>query len=42
MGKTKTREVTIGMRNDTEVQVVNGLEEGEEVVTGRANAGSSK
>ncbi len=34
-GETKNREVTIGLRNDTQVQVVQGLEEGEEVVTGR-------
>ncbi|MEL4014271.1 macrolide transporter subunit MacA [Dryocola clanedunensis] len=40
-GETREREITIGMRNDTQVQVATGLTEGEEVVTGRSNAGSA-
>jgi macrolide-specific efflux system membrane fusion protein len=40
-GETREREITIGMRNDTQVQVAMGLEEGEEVVIGRASAGSA-
>jgi len=40
-GETKTREVTIGMRNDTQAQVLKGLEEGEEIVTGKRSEGSS-
>jgi len=39
-GETKTREVTIGMRNDTQAQVLKGLEEGEEIVTGKRSEGS--
>lgn len=39
-GETREREITIGMRNDTQVQVALGLEEGEEVVTGRSSSGS--
>ena len=40
-GETREREITIGMRNDTQVQIATGLTEGEEVVTGRSNAGSA-
>ena len=40
-GETREREVTIGSRNDTQVEVVKGLEEGDEVVTGRAAEGSA-
>ena len=36
-GETREREVTIGARNDTQVEVVKGLEEGDEVVIGRAS-----
>lgn len=32
-GETKQREVIIGARNDTQVQVVKGLDEGDEIVT---------
>ncbi|EOW6741869.1 macrolide transporter subunit MacA [Cronobacter dublinensis] len=35
-GETREREVTIGVRNDTQVEVVKGLDEGDEVVIGRA------
>lgn len=38
-GETKAREVMIGTRNDTQIQVIKGLEEGEEIVTGRLNDG---
>ncbi len=41
-GETREREITIGMRNDTLVQVATGLEEGDEVVTGRVSAGSAQ
>jgi len=40
-GETKVREVTIGTRNDTQVQVLKGLEEGEEVVTGKLGDGGA-
>ena len=40
-GETREREVTIGARNDTQVEVAKGLEEGDEVVTGRAAEGSA-
>ncbi|WP_318357290.1 macrolide transporter subunit MacA [Enterobacter sp.] len=33
-GETREREVTIGARNDTDVEVTKGLEAGDEVVTG--------
>lgn len=39
--QTKLREVTIGARNDTQVQVIKGLEEGEEIVTGRLSNGNA-
>ncbi|MBS0847765.1 macrolide transporter subunit MacA [Citrobacter sp. JGM124] len=41
-GETKVREVTIGTRNDTQVQIIKGLEEGEEVVTGRLSDGGEQ
>jgi len=36
------REVTIGARNDTQVQIIKGLEEGEEVVTGKTTPGAAQ
>lgn len=41
-GEVKAREITIGSRNDTEVEVVKGLEEGDEVVIGEGKAGATK
>lgn len=41
-GETKVREVTIGSRNDTEVQIIKGVEEGDEIVTGQLSDGSRK
>lgn len=41
-GETREREITIGMRNDTQVQVLTGLEEGDEVVIGGIPAGSAQ
>lgn len=41
-GETREREVMIGARNDTDVVVVKGLEEGEEVVTSETLAGAAK
>lgn len=41
-GETREREVTIGERNDTDVVVVKGLEEGEEVVTSEGLPGAAK
>jgi macrolide-specific efflux system membrane fusion protein len=41
-GETREREVAIGMRNDTQVQVATGLEEGEEVVIGKSSGGSAQ
>jgi len=38
-GETREREVTLGARNDTDAEVVKGLEEGDEVVIGQDNAG---
>jgi macrolide-specific efflux system membrane fusion protein len=40
-GETREREVALGARNDTQVEVVKGLEEGDEVVIGRAAEGSA-
>jgi len=40
-GETRDREITIGMRNDTQVQIATGLTEGEEVVIGKSTAGSA-
>ena len=39
-GETREREVVIGARNDTDVVVVKGLEEGEEVVTSETLPGA--
>jgi macrolide-specific efflux system membrane fusion protein len=39
-GETRDREITLGMRNDTQAQVATGLTEGEEVVIGKSTAGS--
>lgn len=41
-GETREREVVIGARNDTDVEIVKGLEEGDEVITGEGNAGVAK
>ena len=41
-GETREREVVIGERNDTDVEIVKGLEEGDEVITGEGNAGAPK
>ncbi|WP_058913072.1 macrolide transporter subunit MacA [Entomohabitans teleogrylli] len=40
-GETREREITIGVRNDTQVEVVNGLAEGDEIVTGPAITGKT-
>ena len=39
---TREREVVIGARNDTDVVVVKGLEEGEEVVISESLPGAAK
>ncbi|HEH9968634.1 TPA: macrolide transporter subunit MacA [Escherichia coli] len=39
-GETREREVTIGARNDTDVEIVKGLEAGDEVVIGEAKPGA--
>ena len=41
-GETREREVVIGARNDTDVVVVKGLEEGEEVVTSESLPGAAQ
>lgn len=41
-GETREREVVIGARNDTDVVVVKGLEEGDEVVTSETLPGAAK
>jgi len=41
-GEVKEREVTIGARNDTDVAVVKGLEEGDEVIVGESRSGTAK
>ncbi len=41
-GETREREVVIGARNDTDVEIVKGLEEGDEVITGEGNPGVAK
>lgn len=41
-GETREREVVIGARNDTDVEIVKGLEEGDEVITGEGNVGAVK
>ena len=41
-GEVKTREVVIGARNDTDVEIAKGLEEGDEVITGEGKAGAGK
>lgn len=41
-GEVKVREVTIGTRNDTDVEVVKGLAEGDEVITGEGKPGAVK
>ena len=41
-GEVKEREVIIGARNDTDVAVVQGLEEGDEVIVGESASGAAK
>jgi macrolide-specific efflux system membrane fusion protein len=41
-GEVKEREVVIGARNDTDVAVVKGLEEGDEVIVGEGASRSGK
>ena len=41
-GETREREVVIGARNDTDVEIVKGLEEGDEVVTSETLPGAAK
>jgi macrolide-specific efflux system membrane fusion protein len=41
-GEVKDREVSIGARNDTEVEITKGLEEGDEVITGEGKPGAAK
>ncbi|MBV8043231.1 macrolide transporter subunit MacA [Pluralibacter sp.] len=41
-GEVKDREVSIGARNDTDVEIVKGLEEGDEVITGESRPGAAK
>lgn len=41
-GETREREVTIGARNDTDVVIEKGLEEGEEVVISESVPGAAK
>ena len=41
-GEVKTREVVIGARNDTDVEIAKGLEEGDEVIIGEGKAGAVK
>ncbi|KNC92820.1 macrolide transporter subunit MacA [Trabulsiella odontotermitis] len=41
-GEVKEREVTIGARNDTDVEITKGLEEGDEVITGEGKPGAAK
>ncbi len=41
-GEVKTREVTIGARNDTDVEITKGLQEGDEVITGESKPGAVK
>jgi len=41
-GETREREVSLGSRNDTDVVVVKGLEEGEEVVISESQPGAAK
>ena len=41
-GETREREVVIGARNDTDVEIVKGLEEGDEVINGEGNPGAAK
>ncbi|KFC09161.1 macrolide-specific efflux protein [Trabulsiella guamensis ATCC 49490] len=41
-GEVKDREVSIGARNDTDVEITKGLEEGDEVITGEGKPGAAK
>jgi macrolide-specific efflux system membrane fusion protein len=41
-GETREREVSLGSRNDTDVVVVKGLEEGDEVVISESQPGAAK
>ncbi|MCX2958594.1 MAG: macrolide transporter subunit MacA, partial [Serratia symbiotica] len=40
-GKEEKREVTIGLRNDIDVQILSGLQLGEEVIISRSGVGDS-
>ncbi|MFS9432993.1 macrolide transporter subunit MacA [Citrobacter sp. C348] len=41
-GETREREVSIGARNDTDVEIVKGLEEGDEVIISEAKPGAAQ
>lgn len=41
-GETREREVSIGARNDTDVEIVKGLEEGDEVIIGEEKSGTGQ
>ena len=41
-GEVKEREVAIGARNDTDVALVQGLDEGDEVIVGESASGAAK
>ncbi|EPR1451816.1 macrolide transporter subunit MacA [Citrobacter koseri] len=41
-GETREREVSIGARNDTDVEIVKGLEEGDEVVISESKTGAAQ
>ncbi|MEG1122367.1 MAG: macrolide transporter subunit MacA [Citrobacter sp.] len=41
-GETREREVSIGARNDTDVEIVKGLEEGDEVIISEAKLGAAQ
>ncbi|WP_407057019.1 macrolide transporter subunit MacA [Citrobacter koseri] len=41
-GETREREVSIGARNDTDVEIVKGLEEGDEVVISESKPGAAQ
>ncbi|EDK9746001.1 macrolide transporter subunit MacA, partial [Salmonella enterica subsp. enterica serovar Java] len=40
-GEKREREVVIGERNDTDVEVVKGLEAGDEVIIGESRPGAT-
>lgn len=41
-GEVKEREIVIGARNDTDVAVAKGLEEGDEVIISESTPGATK